>query len=42
MREFIFCKRMELNEQICAKKNDNGFYFYKDHNEVKVGQPNEI
>ena len=42
MREFIFCKRMELNEQISAKQNDNGFYFYKGHNEVKVGQPNEI
>ena len=42
MREFVFCKRMELNEQICAKKNANGFYFYNGHNEVKVGQLNEI
>ena len=33
---------MELNKRICAKKNDNGFYFYMRHNEVKVGQPNEI
>ena len=25
--------RMELNEQICAKKKANGLYFYKGHNE---------
>ena len=42
MREFVFCKKMELNERICAKKKANRLYFYKDHNEVKAGQPNEI
>ena len=42
MREFVFCRRMKLYERICAKKKINGLYFYKGHNEVKVGQPNEI
>ena len=42
MREIVFCRGMKLNERICAKKNANGFYFYKSHNEVKVDQPNEI
>ena len=42
MREFVFCRRMKLYERICAKKKTNGLYFYKGHNEVKVGQPNEI
>ena len=31
----VFCRRTELNEQICAKKKANGLYFYKSHNEVK-------
>ena len=42
MREFAFCRRMELNEGICAKKKANGLYIYKSYNEVKLGQPNEI
>jgi len=37
-----FYKRMKIYEQICAKKKDNGHYFYKGHNEVKEGQPNLI
>ena len=31
---------MKLNKWICAKKNANGLYFYKGHDEVKEGQPN--
>ena len=42
MREFVFCRRKELNEQICAKKKANRFYFYKYHNEIKEDRPNEI
>ena len=33
---------MKLNKWICAKKKANRLYFYKGHNEVKAGQPNEI
>ena len=40
LREFVFCRRMELNKWICAKKKANGLYFYKGHDEVKEGQPN--
>ena len=27
---------MELNKWICAKKNANGLYFYKGHNESQI------
>ena len=40
MREFVFCRIMNLNKLICAKKKANGLYFYKDYDEVKEGQPN--
>ena len=33
MRKSVFCRRMKLNEHICAKKKANGLYFYKGHNE---------
>ena len=33
---------MKLNKWICAKKKANGLYFYKDRDEVKEGQPNQI
>ena len=39
--EFVFCRRMELNKEICVKKKANGLYFYKGHDEVKEGQPNQ-
>ena len=29
--------RKEINEWICVKKKANGLYFYKGHNEVKIG-----
>ena len=32
---------MELNKEICVKKKANGLYFYKGHDEVKEGQPNQ-
>ena len=31
---------MKLNKWICAKKKENGLYFYKSQDEVKEGQPN--
>ena len=37
---FFFWRRIELNEQICAKKKANGLYLYKGQNEVKEGKPN--
>ena len=40
MREFVFCRIMELNKWIYVKKKTNGLYFYKGHDEVKEGQPN--
>ena len=40
MHEFVFCMRIKLNERICGKKKANGIYFFKGHNQVKVGQPN--
>ena len=42
MREFVFCRMIKLNKWICAKKKSNGLWFYKDHDEVKEGQPNYI
>ena len=42
MREFVFCRMIKLNKWICAKKKSNGLRFYKDHDEVKEGQPNYI
>ena len=40
MQEYVFCRRMKLNEWFFVKKEANGLYFYKGHNEVKEGQPN--
>jgi len=37
MHEYVFRRRMKLNERICVKKAANRLYFYKGHNE---GQPN--
>ena len=42
MYEFVFHRKMKLNEWNCAKKKANGLYFYKGHDEVKEGQHNEI
>ena len=42
LREFVFCRRMELNKWICGKKKTNELYFYKGHDEVKESQPNQI
>ena len=40
MHESVFCKIIKLNKWIYAKKKANGLYFYKEHDEVKEGQPN--
>ena len=40
MREFVFCRRMELNKWIFAKKKANGLYFYKGHDKVRKCQLN--
>ena len=42
MYEFVFCRKMKLNEWNCAKKKANGLYLYKGHDKVKEGQRNEI
>ena len=42
MREFVFCRIMKLNKWICENQKANGLYFYKGHDEVKEGQPNQI
>ena len=35
LREFVFCRKTELNKLIYAKKKASGLYFYKGHDEVK-------
>ena len=39
LHEFVFCRIIELNKWICAKKIANGLYFYNGDDVVKEGHP---